>query len=340
MKLLSLPLRRAAARFRDDVRGPRGVLLLVSLGLVVVSPFVLRQFLQSVVLQIIIFSLAVTSWNLIAGYYGMFSFTHAALFGVGAYTTVIATSEFGVPAVAALALGGLAAGVLSLPITLPSLRLGGSYVAMITLAYAEIIHLAAITFRDITGGPTGYTGFEPMFGGDRVAYFYFVLAVVAFLVFLQYLLLVSRYGLIARAIRESEDAAQMLGNNTYRHKLGGFFIGSAIAGVAGGLQAYNILIISPPMLELTQMIRFMAMAVIGGLGVFGGPIVGVVVVVGVSELLRGLGDVRLLVWGLMLLVVILFFPSGIAGSSIQRGLLRDQLKALRQFVTGSRGEER
>jgi branched-chain amino acid transport system permease protein len=94
------------------------------------------------------------------------------------------------------------------------------------------------------------------------------------------------------------------------------------------------------MLELTQMIRFMAMAVIGGLGVFGGPIVGVVVVVGVSELLRGLGDVRLLVWGLMLLVVILFFPSGIAGSSIQRGLLRDQLKALRQFVTGSRGEER
>lgn len=319
---LALTVSRTQRNLLRDLRKPRGLLFIAGIAFLLVAPLFLENFQISILQQMVVFVLAVSSWNLLAGYFGMFSFTHAALYGVGAYAAVISANEFGVPVLAAIALGGLVAGLASLPITIPALRLGGAYLAMVTLAYAEIVHLAAVTFRDITGGPTGYTGFAALFGGDRITLYYFIIAVVAVLVLVQYALLVSRFGLIARAIRESEDAAQMLGNNTYRHKLVGFFVGSAIAGVAGGLQAYNILIISPPMLELNQMIQFMAMNVIGGLGTFGGAIVGVVVVVGIAELLRGVIEQRLLIWGTLLLVIILFFPNGLAGSDVQRELLR------------------
>jgi branched-chain amino acid transport system permease protein len=334
LQKLQLALSRTREQATEDLLSVRGALFSLVALLALLAPFVFGPYVQSVVLQMLIMVLAVASWNFIAGYFGMFSFTHAALYGIGGYATVISAMELGVEPLVAIAIGGLAAGLFSLPITLPALRLGGSYLAMVTLAYAEVIHLAAVTFRDITGGPTGLTGYTPMFGNDRVVIFYFTAAVVVLFLSVQYVLTVSRFGLIARAIRESEQAAQMLGNNTYRHKLLGFFIGSSLAGIAGGLQVYNVLIISPPMLNINQMIDFMAMTVIGGMGVFGGPVVGVAVVLGLSELLRGLPSIRLLVWGVLLLVIIMFFPNGIAGSDVQSKLIREQVDGLRKLVGG------
>jgi len=145
--------------------------------------------------------------------------------------------------------------------------------------------------------PTGYTGFPSLFGGNRIALYYFVFALVAALLVVQYGLLVNRFGLVARAIREAPDAARMLGNNVPRYKLTGFIIGSAIAGVAGGLQAHTVLIISPPMIEVNRMIEFMAMGIIGGLRTIGGGIFGAVIVFGLSEGLRDLGEVRLVISG-------------------------------------------
>lgn len=331
---IKLALKLGGNQAREDLWSLRGGLFVVTSVLLLLVPHVLGTYLQGVVLQMLILILAVTSWNFIAGYYGMFSFTHAALYGIGGYATILSVLELGVDPTVALVIGGITAGLFSLPITFPALRLGGAYVAMVTLAYAEIIHLASISFRDITGGPTGLTGFPAMFGGDRLLLFYFVVAVVGLFLAVQYLLAVSRFGLIARAIRESEDAAQMLGNNTYRHKLVGFFIGSAIAGVAGGLQVYNILIISPPMLQLNQMIQFMAMTVIGGMGIFSGPIVGVVTVHGLAELLRGFESIRLLVWGMLLLFIILFAPKGIMGSDVQSDIIQEKLTEFSELLRG------
>jgi len=111
-----------------------------------------------------------------------------------------------------------------------------------------------------------------LFGGNRIALYYFVFALVAALLVVQYGLLVNRFGLVARAIREAPDAARMLGTTSRDTKLTGFIIGSAIAGVAGGLQAHTVLIISPPMIEVNRMIEFMAMGIIGGLRTIGGGI--------------------------------------------------------------------
>lgn len=323
---LKVFLSRTRTRLAEDARSRNGVAFLVGSLLALVAPFAVTSYGVSLLTQLLVVILVVGSWIFVAGYFGIFTFAHAAFYGIGAYGAAIAAAGFGVHPVASILLGGLAAAVFSLPIAYPVLKLSGPYVAMVTLAYAEIIYYATTMFREITGGPTGYTGFPQLFGGSDLALYYFVFAVVAALMLAMYGLLVNRFGLVARAIRESSDAASMLGNNVPRYKLVGFIVGSTVAGVGGALQAYTIMIISPPMLEISQMIEFMAMGVIGGLRTFGGAVFGGVIVFGLSESLRDLGQIRLVVWGVMLMVVMLYFPNGIAGDSVDlAGWVRDKL---------------
>ena len=316
---------RAAERLRSDLGTRNGRLLTAGFVAALLAPLLLTTYGVEVLTQLLIVVLVVGSWIFIAGYFGIFTFAHAALYGVGAYAAVILAGELGAPPVVTIAAGGVAAALFSLPIAYPVLRLSGAYVAMVTLAYAEIIHFAAIHFRDLTGGPTGYTGFPMLFDGNRLALYYFVFATVFALTLVMYGLLVNRFGLVARAIRESSDAAQMLGNDVPRYKLAGFIVGSSIAGVAGAMQAYTILIMSPPVMELNQMIEFMAMGIIGGLRTLSGGVFGAIVVYGLSELLRGVGQLRLVIWGFLLIVIILYFPDGLAESSVD---LRERLSRL------------
>lgn len=311
---LGRSITRARDRLLEDSRSRNGIVLGIGTLFAVLAPLILTTYALDIVMQLIIAILVVSSWIFVAGYFGMFSFAHAALYGIGGYAAVLLAAEAGVHPIASILLGGVVAGLFSLPISYPVLRLEGAYVGMVTLAYAEIIYRATILLREFTGGPTGYTGFPMLFGGNSVAMYYFVLLVVGVLLLAMYVLLVNRFGLVARAIRESPDAAMMLGNNVSRHKLLGFVIGSSIAGVAGGMQAYSILIISPPMLEIERMIEFMAMGIIGGLRTLSGGVFGTVVVFGLNEFLRDYGELRLVVWGAMLVFVTLYFPDGIADS--------------------------
>ena len=313
---------RTRSRLRTDAGTPTGRAVVVLFLAALAAPVFLGGYWQDVLIQMLVYVLLVASWNFIAGYFGMFTFGHAAIFGIGGYGTAIFAAEAGVPIFPAILIGGLLAGVATLPIMLPVLRLESHYIAMVTIAYAEIIHLAAIHFRDITGGPTGYTGFAPIFGGNRTVFVYWLVGFVGVLLLLMYALLVSRFGLVARAIRESEDAAQMLGNNTLKYKVAGFFTGSVFAGIAGGLQAYNVLIISPPMLDLLTMVEIAAMGIVGGFRSLSGAVFGVLVVFGVSELLRPFGELRLVVWGVLLVVAVLFVPNGIAGTDFGRQVQR------------------
>lgn len=308
-------LGRMQTRISEDVRSRNGVLVLFGCVLALVAPLVITSYAISLLTQLVILVLVVGSWIFVAGYFGIFTFAHAAFYGIGAYAAAITASGFGIPPVVTILVGGLAAALFSLPIAYPVLKLSGPYVAMVTLAYAEIIFYGTTMFRGVTGGPTGFTDFQQLFGGDEVLLFYFVFAVVAVLMLAQYGLLVNRFGLVARAIREAPDAASMLGNNVPRYKLAGFIVGSAIAGIGGALQAYTLMIISPPMLELNQMIELMAMGVIGGLRTFSGAVFGSIIVFFLSESLRGLGQVRLVIWGVMLIAVTLYFPNGLAGES-------------------------
>lgn len=316
---------RAKERLREDVGTRNGRLLTIGAVAAVLAPAILTSYGLELLTQLLIVVLVVGSWIFIAGYFGIFTFAHAALYGIGAYVAVIMAGELGAPPLITVFVGGLAAALFSLPIAYPVLRLSGAYVAMVTLAYAEIINFGAIHLRDITGGPTGYTGFPMLFGGSQIALYYFVFATVFALMLIMYGLLVNRFGLVARAIRESSEATQMLGNNVPQYKLAGFIIGSSIAGVAGALQAYTILIMSPPVMELNQMIEFMAMGIIGGLRTLSGGVFGAIIVYGLSEVLRGIGELRLVIWGFLLMVIILYFPDGVAESTFN---VRDRVEQI------------
>lgn len=323
---IGLLVNRVRSGIRRDLRSRPGQAIAIGFLFAFTIPWFAGAYTLDVATQALIFILVVTSWNFVAGYFGILTFAHAALFGIGGYAAAILAAEFGVPTILTVFFAGGVVAVFSLPIAISLLHLRGAYVAMITIAYAEIIFLAAVIFRGITGGPTGYTGIPMMFGGDRVLLFYFVLVLVALLVALQYVLAVNRFGLVGRAIRESEEAAQMLGNNTRRYKVLCFVFGSSLAGVAGGLQAYNILIISPPMLELLRMIEFMAMGIVGGLRTLSGGIIGTIIVFGLAEWLRGIGEgARLLVWGFLLIIAIMYFPNGIVGGQSHLEELRDRI---------------
>ncbi|QHS16948.1 branched-chain amino acid ABC transporter permease [Halopenitus persicus] len=325
LETLRSGIARTGDRLVEDARSRNGIVFAVLALLALLAPQLVGGYTLDLLTQLIIAILVVTSWIFIAGYFGMFSFAHAALYGIGAYATALLAGKAGVHPVLAVLLGGVVAGIFAIPIALPVLRLSGAYVGMATLAFAEIVYRLAIHFRGLTGGPTGYTGFPPLLGGSRLALYYFVFALVVVLLVVQYGLLVNRFGLVARAIREAPDAARMLGNNVPRYKLVGFVVGSAIAGVAGGLQIYTVLIISPPMIEVNRMIEFMAMGIIGGLRTIGGGIFGAVIVFGLNEGLRDLGELRLVIWGAMLILVTIYFPDGLADSSLDP---RDRLREL------------
>lgn len=328
LETLSILVDRVRKDVKKNLATTTGKAILVGFIIAFLVPWFTTGYSLDVATQALIFILVVTSWNFIAGYFGILTFAHAALFGVGGYSAAILAAEFGVPVILSVFLAGIITAIFSLPMAVSLLNLHGAYVAMLTIAYAEIIFFASVTFRDITGGPTGYTGFPQMFGGDRILLYYFVLIVVAVLVAVQYLFTINRFGLVARAIRESEDAAQMLGNNTRRYKLLGFVFGSTLAGVAGGLQAYNIRIISPPVLELERMIEFMAMGIVGGIRSLSGGILGTLVVYGLMEILRPIGGARLLVWGILLIAAILYVPNGIVGSKSQIESVRERIERI------------
>lgn len=325
---LSILIDRVWEDVKANLRTTTGKALVAGLVLAFVVPLFAGGYELNVATQALIFILVVTSWNFIAGNFGILTFAHAALFGVGGYSAAILAAEFGIPVIFAVFLAGIVTAAFSLPMAVSLLHLRGAYVAMLTIAYAEIIFFASVMLRDITGGPTGYSGFPVPFGGDRVMLYYFVLIVVTVLVALQYLVTINRFGLVARAIRESEEAAQMLGNNTRRYKLAGFVFGSTLAGVAGGLQAYNIRIISPPVLELERMIEFMAMGIVGGIRSLSGGILGTLVVYGLMEVLRPIGASRLLVWGILLIAAILYFPNGLISSNEQIGAIKERIRDL------------
>ena len=160
---------RTAERLTEDARSRNGAAFVIAGVLGLLAPVLVGGYTLDLVIQLIILVLVVTSWIFIAGYFGMFSFAHAALYGIGAYGAVLLAGEMGIHPLIAVLLGGVVAGILSIPIALPVLRLSGAYVGMVTLAFAEIVYRLVIVFREVPGGPTGYTGFPALFGGNPLA---------------------------------------------------------------------------------------------------------------------------------------------------------------------------
>lgn len=283
------------------------------LTVAVLVPFLLNQYWLHVAIISLFYVIMASSWNLIAGYTGQVSFAHAAFAGVGAYFSGMLAVYAQVHPAVGIPLGSLLAGVLGLALGGLCIRMGGIYLSLTTLGFSEILRIIITNEEQWTRGTMGLQipGIFPVY--SKTYYYFLFLGVTAALLFIMRRLLSSETGLAFRAVLNDELAASSSGINTVRIRLMAFTWSSAMAGLGGALYGHYLMLITPDIPSLGQMFLVLAMAVIGGMGSFAGPIIGAIVLEFLSEYIRIYGEYHLLLFGLIALVIARFAPSGMVG---------------------------
>jgi branched-chain amino acid transport system permease protein len=265
-----------------------------------------------------LFTLMALGFDLVLGYLGELSLGHAAFFGIGAYTTALLTRHFGVPFPLDLLLAGLFTGIFGLLIGAPSLRLRGPYFAIVTFGFAEILHLVALNWTSLTRGPMGLPDIpHPQLGPFRITtelgYYYLVLALIGVAMLATRRLLESTVGHAFLAIRENEELASAAGIPTFRFKLLAFVIGMIFAGAAGSVYARYVHFVDPTALSFYYTVTVVSMVIVGGQGSIAGTTLGALVFTLVPEYLRVAERARLVIFGALLMLAIVFMPDGLRG---------------------------
>ena len=240
---------------------------------------------------------------------GQLSLGSAAFAGIGGYTAGILTMKLGVPFPLAVAAGSVLAGLVGLVIGLPVLRLRGVFLAIATLSFGEVVRIVVLNL-DITGGAQGLVGIPTITTTWGI---YLSLVAVAYAIArLRY----SRIGWCFESIREDETAASAMGINTTCYKTLSFVLGAVLAGFAGALYAHLNYIITPREFGFSVAVDLLIYNIVGGIRVWYGPVLGAALLTALPEILRGTGvtagPVRMAINGLILLLVILFLPNGLA----------------------------
>ena len=294
-----------SARKRDLIMLVFG-LILYGILQAMISAKIIGSFWELNIILICVNVILSASLNLINGYTGQFSLGHAGFMAVGAYVGVVATVKFGLPLIAALILGAIAAGFLGFLIGLPTLRLRGDYLAIATLGLGEIIR-SVIMNIDYVGGAAGFKGIPHL---TNFTWVFMVMLVTLFFIknFVN-----SSHGRACIAIRENEIAAEAMGVNTTKYKVMAFTIGAAFAGVAGGLFAHIFYIITPLSFTFMQSFNYLIMVVLGGLGSITGSIAGAFVVTFISAILADWPEYRMIIYALALILLMFYRPQGLFG---------------------------
>ncbi len=264
-------------------------------------------------------AIVVLGLNYATGWTGQINFGQAAFYGLGAYTTAVATKA-GVPWIAAPFLSAIVVILASLILGLPTLRLRTYYLAMTTIGFGEIVRLIIVHWEPVTGGTSGLRAIPGIrifgFGPEgQVQHFYVLIAALVLAVIVAVRIRNSTLGRAMIATKDSEIAAEQSGVDTVRTKLIAFMIGAVYAGLAGCLYASSIRFISPDSFSGTQAVLLMTMLIIGGMGSIVGCIVGAVVLTILPEALRFLGQWYLVLYGLGVICVIVLAPGGLASAA-------------------------
>ncbi|WP_426958644.1 branched-chain amino acid ABC transporter permease [Muricoccus radiodurans] len=312
---------------------------LALLAVVAIMPLVASNVVLNFLLSSLVIALAAQGWNLLGGFAGQLSFGHAAFFGTGAYATAILQIRYGVNAWAGMAAGialgalvGWIIGALSF-----RARLRGSYFALVTLAFAEVLRILA-NAADFTGGAAGLLirlspGVENLQFSSRAAFLWLLTGVVAAVLLLTAWIAGNRFGARLVAVRENEDAARALGVDVLRVKLSAIALSGAITAAAGCLYAQNFLYLDANIAYGTWIsVEVLIACVLGGSGTVLGPVVGALALHGVGEIAKvALGriagpvpGVDLVVFGALLILAVAFLPRGVVGGlrRAARGLSR------------------
>lgn len=302
------------------------------LALLCLLPLALNDYQQFVANTMLVYSLVAVGFNIVLGYLGQFAFANAAFFGLGAYATGLSMAHWGLPFPLAMLLGALVGAAGGVIVALPALRVSGYYLAIITLAFTELMRWTYVHADSITFGSSGFNVPPATLFGlgltTETAKFYFFLAVVTLALAATARLLRSRFGRAFVAIRENPMAASSLGISLARGNIIAFAWGGLIVGLAGALYAVLNGRLTPDTFGLPQMLLHFAIVMFGGLGSLTGSVIGAVALTAAPELLRNLPGLEEIAFSLLLMVVLLFMPKGVGG------LIAAKIPPLRERLHG------
>lgn len=295
------------------------LLIALAIAAPLLSP---SDYVTGVLARICLYAILALGLNVVVGFAGLLDIGYVAFFGIGSYTyAFLASPHFGLhlpflPAMMIVSLVSMIAGIL---IGAPTLRLQGDYLAIVTLGFGEIVYLLLVNLDrpiDITGGPNGLIQIDPpVLLGHTVQgntqYYYLFLVTLTIVLLAVTRLRDSRVGWAWQAIREDELAASAMGINTHITKLQAFAIGATFAGFAGGLLASWQRSVFPDNFLFQESINVLAMIILGGLGNIYGVILGAAIIVALPEAFREFNLYRLLAFGAMLMLLMIFRPQGL-----------------------------
>lgn len=268
---------------------------------------VLNNYYSGIIILTIINIILALSLNLITGITGQLCLGHAGFMSIGAYVGAMISTKSELPFLLALILGGIFAGIIAFFIGIPTLKLSGDYFAITTLASGEIIRVL-ITNIDYLGGPRGITGIP---NKSNFTWAYLIMIVTAIIIIN---LIKSSRGRAMISVRENEIAAEAMGINTFKTKLLAFVIAAFFAGVAGSLYAHYVGFIEPNGFGFVKSTEIVTFVVLGGMGSISGSIIGSIILTFLPEMLRGIKDLRMIIYSVALILLMIFRPTGILGT--------------------------
>jgi branched-chain amino acid transport system permease protein len=287
-----------------------GMIAVIFIAPTFVQPFQLEKFARYYIVAL--------GLNLLVGYAGQVSLGHAGLYALGAYTTGILSARLGVPLWITFPLAVIVSGLAGALLALPALRVRGPYLAMVTIAFGLVIEIAANRLVSLTGGPDGMSVPRPQIGDYALTMTDYwaliaVCGVIAQLVFDN--LVRGQIGRTLRALRGSEVAAETVGINVYNWKVFAFAVSAAFAGLAGAFFTHRPSAghLNTTSFQFDDSILFLIIVILGGSGTRFGPLVGAMIMVGIQEALAGQAELRLVIYGVVLLLSLIIAPEGVMG---------------------------
>jgi branched-chain amino acid transport system permease protein len=292
---------------------------------IVAAAVVSNRYAVDIMIRTFLWAGLALAWNIAGGYAGLISFGHAAFFGIGAYTSTILLLNYGVPPWFGMFAGALIAGCAGALLTMVCARLRGPFFILSTLAAGEVVRIAALNWRTLTGGPEGLEippvpSVVDMVFKSQWPYATIVIAYMLAMFALSVWIEQTRYGYYLFATRDDEDGASAIGINPRHTRTAAMAVSAATTAIGGTLFAQYFLYLDPThVISPDISFQFALICAVGGLGTASGPVFGALIIVPLSELLRGLlsqstSGLHLVIYGIIVIIVILYFPSGISGA--------------------------
>ncbi len=269
---------------------------------------IINAYYESVIIFICINIILATSLNLTTGFLGQLAIGHAGFVAVGAYSSALFTKAVNLPYEfpMALLIGGCVAALFGIAIGIPALRLRGDYLAIITLAFSEMIRVFILNAK-FTGGARGLSGIPLLSNFTNV----FITTVIVITIL--YLLIRSRHGRAIISIREDEIAAEAMGISSTYYKILGFTISAFFAGVGGGIFAHYITMLEARKFNFMYSVEILIIVVFGGMGSITGSIIAAIILSIFNEVLRDFSTLRIIIYSVILIIIMIFKPGGLLG---------------------------